>query len=254
MRIPEWMLFLRTWLRHPRRVGALAPSGPALAALITAHVPRDGASVIELGAGTGVFTRALLARSVASDRLVLVEADPAFANALRHQFPALRVMQMDAAQLGMTGDFFGGERAHAIVSGLPLVAMPVERAVAIVHGAFVRHLAAGGAFYQFTYVPRCPIPARYLEAMRMRAVRIGVAWMNFPPAFVYRFERLDDVAGRHRARALPSLERVVDATALRGRDATRRPGAVVLSPSEGPRVGSGRADSHRQINSRAVEL
>ncbi|MDI9701490.1 phospholipid methyltransferase, partial [Burkholderia cenocepacia] len=27
MRIPEWMLFLRTWLRHPRRVGALAPSG-----------------------------------------------------------------------------------------------------------------------------------------------------------------------------------------------------------------------------------
>ncbi|VWD62192.1 phospholipid methyltransferase [Burkholderia contaminans] len=58
MRIPEWMLFLRTWLRNPRRVGALAPSSPALAALITADIPRDGAAVIELGAGTGVFTRA----------------------------------------------------------------------------------------------------------------------------------------------------------------------------------------------------
>ncbi|MEN2469593.1 rRNA adenine N-6-methyltransferase family protein [Burkholderia sp. GS2Y] len=221
MRIPEWMLFLRSWLRHPRRVGALAPSGPALAALITAHIPRGGASVIELGAGTGVFTRALLARGVASDRLVLVEADPAFANALRHQFPALRIMQMDAAQLGMTGDFFGGERAHVIVSGLPLVAMPVEQAVAIVHCAFARHLAAGGAFYQFTYVPRRPIPARYLEAMRLRAVRVGIAWMNFPPAFVYRFERRFDAAGHQRPGTRPLSEVVAQATSSTSLDTTR---------------------------------
>lgn len=46
---------------------------------------------------------------------------------------------------------------------MPLVAMPVEQAVAIVHCAFVRHLAADGVFYPFTYVPRCPIPARYLR-------------------------------------------------------------------------------------------
>lgn len=219
MRIPDWMLFLRTWLRHPRRVGALAPSGPALAALITADIPRDGATVIELGAGTGVFTRALLARGVTSDRLVLVEADPAFANTLRHQFPALRVMQMDAAQLGMTGDFFGGARADAIVSGLPLVAMPVERAVAIVRCAFARHLAADGAFYQFTYVPRCPITARDLEAMRIRAVRVGVAWMNFPPAIVYRFDRRIDAAGHQRPVARPLRDAVVEAAILRGFDA-----------------------------------
>ncbi|NHV31098.1 methyltransferase domain-containing protein [Burkholderia sp. D-99] len=221
MRIPEWMLFLRTWLRHPRRVGALAPSGPALAALITADIPRDGAAVIELGAGTGVFTRALLARGVASDRLVLVEADPAFASALRQQFPALRIMQMDAAQLGMTGDFFGGARADAVVSGLPLVAMPVEQAVAIVHCAFARHLAAEGAFYQFTYVPRCPIPARYLEAMRLRAVRVGVAWMNFPPAIVYRFERRIDAVRRQWPGVRLQRDAVVEATILRGLDATR---------------------------------
>lgn len=166
-----------------------------------------------------MFTRALLARGVTSDRLVLVEADPAFANTLRHQFPALRVMQMDAAQLGMTGDFFGGARADAIVSGLPLVAMPVERAVAIVRCAFARHLAADGAFYQFTYVPRCPIPARDLEAMRIRAVRVGVAWMNFPPAIVYRFDRRIDAAGHQRPVARPLRDAVVEAAILRGFDA-----------------------------------
>ncbi|MBZ5790483.1 methyltransferase domain-containing protein [Burkholderia contaminans] len=231
MRIPEWMLFLRTWLRHPRRVGALAPSGPALAALITADIPRDGAAVIELGAGTGVFTRALLARGVASDRLVLVEADPAFASALRQQFPALRIMQMDAAQLGMTGDFFGGARADAVVSGLPLVAMPVEQAVAIVHCAFARHLAAEGAFYQFTYVPRCPIPARYLEAMRLRAVRVGVAWMNFPPAIVYRFERRIDAVRRQWPGVRLQRDAVAEATILRGLDATLNPHTPSLNSS-----------------------
>ncbi|HDR9586022.1 methyltransferase domain-containing protein [Burkholderia stabilis] len=189
MRIPEWLFFLRSWLRNPRRVGALAPSGAALASLITAHIPHHGGSVIELGAGTGVFTRALLARGVPGDSLVLVEADPAFADALRQQFPTLRVLQMDATQLGATDGFFGRERAQAIVSGLPLVAMPVEQAVAIVRGAFARHLAAAGAFYQFTYAPRCPISLRHLEAMGIRAVRVGIAWRNFPPAVVYRFER-----------------------------------------------------------------
>ncbi|VWC62576.1 phospholipid methyltransferase [Burkholderia lata] len=231
MRIPEWMLFLRTWLRNPRRVGALAPSGPSLAALITADIASDGAAVIELGAGTGVFTRALLARGVTSDRLVLVEADPAFANTLRHQFPALRIMQMDAAQLGMTGDFFGGARADAIVSGLPLVAMPLEQAVAIVHCAFARHLTADGAFYQFTYVPRCPIPARYLEAMRIRAVRVGIAWMNFPPAVVYRFERRIDTIHHPWPGARPQRYAVAEATTLRGREITRFPHAPSLDSS-----------------------
>jgi len=225
------MLFVRTWLRNPRRVGALAPSGPALAALITADIPRDGAAVIELGAGTGVFTRALLARGVTSDKLVLVEADPAFASTLRHQFPALRIMQMDAAQLGMTGDFFGGARADAIVSGLPLVAMPLEQAVAIVHCAFARHLAADGAFYQFTYVPRCPIPARYLEAMRIRAVRVGIAWLNFPPAVVYRFERRIDTIRHPWPGARPQLNAVAEATTLRGLEITRFSHAPSLDSS-----------------------
>ncbi|AIO67555.1 class I SAM-dependent methyltransferase [Burkholderia oklahomensis] len=195
MRIPELTLFLRAWLRNPRQVGALAPSGPALATLMTAQIPSESALVIELGAGTGVFTRELLSRGVASDRLVLVEADPAFAATLRRRFPDLRVMNMDAAELGITRGLFGDARANAIVSGLPLVAMPVEQAVAIVHGAFAMHLGPGGAFYQFTYLPRCPIPASRLAAIGIRAERIGIAWANVPPAAVYRLQRCADFSG-----------------------------------------------------------
>lgn len=195
MRIHELALFLRAWLRNPRQVGALAPSGPALAALMTAQIPGESARVIELGAGTGVFTRELLSRGVAADRLVLVEADPAFAATLRRRFPALRVMNIDAAELGITHGLFGEARASTVVSGLPLVAMPVEQAIAIVHGAFAMHLGPGGAFYQFTYLPRCPIPVRRLAAIGIRAERIGIAWANMPPAAVYRLQRCADFSG-----------------------------------------------------------
>ncbi len=104
---------------------------------------------------------------------------------------------------------------------MPLVAMPAEQAVAIVHCAFARHLAEDGAFDQFTCVPRCRIPARYLEAMRIRAVRIGIAWMSFPPAVVYRFERRVDAIGRQWPDAAPQRHVVAEATILHGVDIVR---------------------------------
>ncbi|WP_260436975.1 hypothetical protein [Burkholderia contaminans] len=55
--------------------------------------------------------------------------------------------------------------------------------------------------------------------MRIRAVRVGVAWMNFPPAIVYRFERRIDAAGHQRPVARPLRDAVVEAAILRGFDA-----------------------------------
>jgi len=190
MSLFESLLFLRSWRRAPGQVGALAPSGRSLAALIAASIdPRDG-PVIELGPGTGALTQALLARGVPSDRLVLVEADRAFAHMLRRRFPGVRVLHMDAERLGHDGALFGRRRAHHVVSGLPLLSMPAGKALAIVRAAFEHHLNADGVFQQFTYMPRCPIPDARLAAIGLRAVRTGVAVANLPPAFVYRIERI----------------------------------------------------------------
>ena len=56
------LLFLRAGLRKPRSLGAVAPSGRALARLVTSEIAPGGGPVIELGAGTGAVTRALLER------------------------------------------------------------------------------------------------------------------------------------------------------------------------------------------------
>jgi phospholipid N-methyltransferase len=189
MSLNDSLSFLRAWVRAPMSVGALTPSGPALARLMTSHVNRHHGPVIELGPGTGVFTRALLARGLPTHQLALVEADPVFARALTERYPDARVLSMDAAQLGHTQPLFGDRRASAVISGLPLLSMPAAQVMAIVRGVFERQLCADGAFYQFTYGPRCPLPRGLLERLDLEAVRVGNVLLNLPPATVYRIVR-----------------------------------------------------------------
>ena len=189
MPFSDTWVFMRAWLRAPRRMGALAPSGSTLARMITAHINHLDGPVIELGPGTGVFTRALLARGVPPHRLALIEADATFATALTKRFPQTRVLSMDAARLGHTQPLFGDERASAVVSGLPLLSMPQEQVAAIIRGTFERQLRDDGVFYQFTYGPRCPLPANLLQLLDLEATRIGRVLLNLPPASVYRISR-----------------------------------------------------------------
>ena len=194
MALAENLSFLRAWLRAPQRVGAVAPSGPALARLMTAPINHLDGPVIELGPGTGVFTRALLDRGVPAHRLALIETDPILAAALVQHHPCLRVLNMDAAELGDVPPLFGDELASAIVSGLPLLSIPAAQVIDILRGAFERQLRTDGAFYQFTYAPHCPVPSAMLQQLDLEAVRLGIAWFNLPPAQVYRMRRRQHVA------------------------------------------------------------
>ena len=189
MALNDSVSFLRAWLRAPRRIGAVAPSGSALARLMTAHVSQLDGPVIELGPGTGALTRALLARGVPAHRLALIEADPHFADALARRYPEATILRMDAAQLGHTAPLFGEERACAVVSGLPLLSMPPQQVAAIVRGVFERQLSSNGMFYQFTYGPRCPLPQALLDQLGLEARRVGSALLNLPPAVVYCIRR-----------------------------------------------------------------
>src|SRR4249920_2764998 len=91
--------FFLAWLSDPLRVGAVSPSGPALADAITREITPACAPVIELGPGTGVFTHSLIRRGIPEERLALIEREHVFARMLERTFPRARVLQMDAARL-----------------------------------------------------------------------------------------------------------------------------------------------------------
>jgi len=183
----DFVQFFRSWVSNPMRVAAVAPSGERLARLMTQEIePFDG-PILELGPGTGVFTRALLARGIPESALTLVEFGEEFAVRLRLRFPEARVVHMDAAKLDQC-DLFDDTPFGAVISGLPLLSMPPSKVTAIVGGAF-ETMKPGGAFYQFTYGPRCPVQKPILESLGLTAKRIGGTVRNIPPAGVYRISR-----------------------------------------------------------------
>ncbi|MCV3738903.1 phospholipid methyltransferase [Rhizobium sp. TRM96647] len=183
----EALGFFQVWLKTPLRVAAIAPSSRSLANLITSEISHNTGPVIELGPGTGAFTRALIARGVRQEDLALIEFGSEFAAALHFHYPRARTLWMDAARLRAV-DLFDGRAAGAVVSGLPLLSMPPRKVISILTGAF-RKMEPDGALYQFTYGPRCPVSLRLLDHLGLEAERIGGTLANLPPAAVYRIRR-----------------------------------------------------------------
>ncbi len=187
MQFDEQLNFLKEWLAAPLRIGAVAPSGDSLAEIITRDISAEHAPVIELGPGTGVFTRSLIERGIPENKLALVESSQEFAKRLEGQFPASNILCIDASTLDQI-ELFDGEQAGAIISGLPLFSMPNRKVVEILQASF-SHLRPGGFFFQFTYGPRCPVARQVLETCDLRAKRIGGTLKNVPPAAVYQLSR-----------------------------------------------------------------
>src|SRR6516225_12241766 len=178
--------FIRTWFEKPLAVGAVTPSGRALARTMAAYVDADvSGPVIELGPGTGPITEALIAQGIDPLRLVLVEFDATFCRLLRARFPTATVVHGDAYGLKRLLAGMLQEPAAAVVSGLPLFTKPMQTRLRLLFEAFGL-MMPGAPFVQFTYHAVAPIPAR-LD--RVRAQASERVWMNIPPARVWVYRR-----------------------------------------------------------------
>jgi len=185
-RSPHRGVFFRSWLRDPFHVASVAPSSRWLAKLMaTGLAPGD--RVLELGAGTGTLTEAMLELGVRPKDLYLVEQHDAFVDVLRQRFPDSTVVPADAAALStVLGDLRGS--FDYVISGLPILWFGREKKLRILQESLAL-LRPDGRFQQFTYLGRPPVGRRLLDELGLRATLLGIAPMNLPPAFVYRFER-----------------------------------------------------------------
>lgn len=185
--LQERKQFVKALLSNPAAIGAVSPSGPALAAAITAAVPAMAGKVLELGCGTGVFTRELLRKGVHPSRLVLVEQDSGMSSSLRTQFPEAAVLQVSAQDLSrhLHPELDG---IDATICGLPLRNMSGVHHHQLLTAVF-EAMRPGGAMHFFTYGVRCPISRTVLDACGLSARRERFVPLNLPPASVYRLTR-----------------------------------------------------------------
>ena len=185
-------LFLKRWLRNPFSMGAVVPSGrllsEAMARTTLAEMGGRDGHVVELGAGTGEVTKALLAAGIPADRLALVEREPELASFLRRHFTGPKIVEGDAARLPKILAEQGIGSVSAVVSSLPLLSLPAEVVRGIVHGVF-EALPRGAALVQFTYGPSQPVPRALIQELRLVGARGPRIWRNVPPAVVWTFRR-----------------------------------------------------------------
>lgn len=146
---------------------------------VTEFLQDGDGHIVEIGAGTGPITEALI-RTAGARSLTVVEADRGCCVYLRRRFPGIRVIE------GLVEEHLdelvapGGRLA--LVSSVPLFSLTKPQRSRVL-AAFESLVEAADAarVVQFTYVPWLPEPrARSLLRERVRAV-----WQNIPPAWVW---------------------------------------------------------------------
>ncbi len=183
--------FIRQWVENPRLIGAVSPSGPALAKAMASYVDlKKEGPIIELGPGTGPVTQALLARGIAPERLVLVEYEQGFCHLLAERYPGVQIVQGDAYSLKKTLQNKLSAQPITVVSSLPLLVRPERDRVELLHQAF-ELMGPDGLFIQFTYgLTKSPMP---MHAHSITGAYVGKGsapiLLNIPPARVWRYRK-----------------------------------------------------------------
>lgn len=177
-----WMFFKR-WVANPLQMGSIIPSSPALCRRLVAQ-SRCAADevVIELGAGTGVVSRALLDGGLAPERLFVVEIVPDMAAHLRRVLPGVNVIEGDARELPALIPAQWHGRVGTVVCGIPLVLLALAEQRRFIDA--IAAVAPGRGFLHFSYCATSPLPSRRHGLTGKRE-----AWtpLNFPPASVWRY-------------------------------------------------------------------
>lgn len=178
--LAERRRFLRSFLATPARVGAVLPtSRRTVRATLDMAPVAEARCVVELGAGTGPYTREILARLGSHGRLLSFEIDPALAGALTRDLrdPRLTVVAESALKLESHLD---GQRADVIVSALPFTSLPAGVRTQILTVAR-RSLADAGVMLVLQY---SPFVQRELE-QTFGSVERRVSALNLPPAVLF---------------------------------------------------------------------
>ena len=178
------MVFFGAWLRAPLTTAVMLPSGGELSRALAAAVdPSIPGAVVELGAGTGPVTAALIERGIAPDRLILIELNPTFCALLRERYPSAHVIAGDAFSAPSIIQELRARPVAAVVSCLPLYGKSPKWRQQLLFDLL--HLGAPGTpFVQATYFPRSPIP---IDPSTMVASASPRIWRNLFPAVVWTY-------------------------------------------------------------------
>jgi phospholipid N-methyltransferase len=179
--IQEKVRFFRSFLANPRQVGAILPtSRRAVRDMLDMADFTRARTVVELGAGTGVYTEEVISRLHPDARFLAFEVDADLVATLNERVrdPRLQVVNDSAENVK---SYLNGDQVDVIVSGLPFTSLP-QHVKRNIFGEMERVLGPDGVMVAIQY---STMAQRDFEH-HFASVRRRVSPVNVPPAFLFR--------------------------------------------------------------------
>lgn len=178
--------FLKGWRRDRTAVGAITPTSVATARKMASVINSSpDLPVLELGPGTGVITKEILARGVRPKELLSVEYSPEFCRHLRQEFPEVDIRCGDAFALDLVLGAERNAKFDCVISAVPLLHLPPPKRLSLILDLLER-VPKGRPVVQITYgllSPVVALPAGY------EVRHLAFMMRNIPPAQLWTYRK-----------------------------------------------------------------
>jgi len=180
-------IFISEFLKQRKMVGAIAPSSVFLRKKMLARIDfSKNINIIELGPGTGIFTKGILKKMSSKSKLLSFELNPTFYLKLTNKIQDKRLTFINdsAENIKLHLKQNNIESVDYVISSLPLTVIPDSIKNTIINASY-EALCENGIFVQFQY----SLNAKKLLTSKFNCVDIVFSPLNIPPAFVYYCEK-----------------------------------------------------------------
>ncbi|RKD21867.1 hypothetical protein BEP19_13840 [Ammoniphilus oxalaticus] len=174
------LTFLNKFIQSPGQVGSITPSSIYLTKKMFDHVAWDEVdAIVELGAGTGVFTNYIFEHMADATTAVIIEKDAQMRQALQETYPSF-YFGSDAAGMASLLKKLHTPQVDCIISGLPFANFSPQLRSEIM-SVVLECLKPDGVFIAFQY----SLQMKNMLKEHFNRVAINFEMRNVPPAFVY---------------------------------------------------------------------
>lgn len=181
----EEIRFFKGMMQGPKTVGAIVPTSSVTAKRMASVIDvKSSLPVLELGPGTGVITKQILARGVPAEKIVSVEYSEDFYRRLVEDYAGVNFIHGDAFDLKNILGGFADQTFDCVISAVPMLSFPMEARIQLLEDLLSR-IPEGRPVVQITYGPVSPIIAK---PDRYHIQHFDFVVRNIPPAqlWIYR--------------------------------------------------------------------
>ncbi|THV23984.1 phospholipid N-methyltransferase PmtA [Peteryoungia ipomoeae] len=182
----EEIRFFKGMMQGPKTVGAIVPTSSVTARKMASVInPQSGLPVLELGPGTGVITKQILARGIPAEKIYSIEYSEDFYQRLTQDYPGVNFIHGDAFDIEATLGSMANQTFDCVISAVPMLSFPMSSRITLLEKLLDR-LPAGRPVVQITYGPVSPIVA---NPERYHIQHFDFVVRNIPPAQLWIYRR-----------------------------------------------------------------